>query len=168
MSSRNESAAMNVWQSTRGSHFSTDLPGVSASSGASGTAGPPHQVGLGFAYLKLLKYFLDPLLGSYVTSSVRPSVSPSVTKVLILPVISFLRFFASSYSLMSLKKWRSPIFEKKLFGPKMAKNGQNLAQNEVFGHFLEIASLVLANFAYDDRQAWCLTDEKYFGQILRI
>ena len=44
--------------------------------------------------------FLDPLLGSYVTSSVRQSV----TKVLILPVISFLRFFASSYSLMSLKK----------------------------------------------------------------
>ena len=54
----------------------------------------------------------------------------------------------------------------------MAKNGQNWAQNEVFGHFLEIASLVFANFAYDDRQAWCLTGEggfsgwkKYFGQI---
>ena len=31
----------------------------------------------------------------------------------------------------------------------MAKNGQNLAQNEVFGHFLEIASLVFANFAHD-------------------
>ena len=41
----------------------------------------------------------------------------------------------------------------KLFGPKIAKNGQNLAQNEVFGHFLEIASLVFANFAYGDRQA---------------
>ena len=54
----------------------------------------------------------------------------------------------------------------------MAKNGQNWAQNEVFGHFLEIASLVFANFAYDDRQAWCLTGDgglsgwkKYFGQI---
>ena len=54
----------------------------------------------------------------------------------------------------------------------MAKNGQNLAQNEVFGYFLEIASLVFANFAYDDRQAWCLTGDsglsgwkKYFGQI---
>ena len=35
----------------------------------------------------------------------------------------------------------------------MAKNGQNLAQNEVFGHFdfLKIASVVFANFAYDDR-----------------
>ena len=41
----------------------------------------------------------------------------------------------------------------------MAKNGQNLAQNEVFGHFLEIASLVFANFAYDDRQAQCLTGD---------
>ena len=38
----------------------------------------------------------------------------------------------------------------------MAKNCQNWALNEVFGHFLEIASLVSANFAYDDRQA-CLT-----------
>ena len=54
----------------------------------------------------------------------------------------------------------------------MAKNGQNLAQNEVFGHFLEIVSLVFANFAYGDRQAWYLTGngglsgwKKYFGQI---
>ena len=54
----------------------------------------------------------------------------------------------------------------------MAKNGQNLAQNEVFGHFLEIASLVFSNFAYDDKQAWYLTGngglsgwKKYFGQI---
>ncbi len=45
----------------------------------------------------------------------------------------------------------------------MAKNGQNWAQNEVFGHFLEIASLVFANFAYDDRQAWCLTDDGGFS-----
>ena len=35
----------------------------------------------------------------------------------------------------------------------MAKNGQNWAQNEVFGQFLEIASLDFANFEYDDRQA---------------
>ena len=33
----------------------------------------------------------------------------------------------------------------------MAKNGQIWAQNEVFGLFLEIASLDFANFAYDDR-----------------
>ena len=31
----------------------------------------------------------------------------------------------------------------------MAKSGQNLAQNEVFGRFLEISSLVFANFAYE-------------------
>ena len=54
----------------------------------------------------------------------------------------------------------------------MAKNGQNWAQNEVFGHFLEIASLDFDNFAYNDRQAWYLTGygglsrwKKYFGQI---
>ena len=41
----------------------------------------------------------------------------------------------------------------------MAKNGQNLAQNEVFGHFLEIASSVFANFSYGDRQAWFLTGD---------
>ena len=39
----------------------------------------------------------------------------------------------------------------------MAKNGQNRAQNEVFAHFLEIASLDFANFAYNNRQAWYLT-----------
>ena len=35
----------------------------------------------------------------------------------------------------------------------MAKNGQNWAQNEVFDHYLEIASLEFANFACNDRQA---------------
>ena len=35
----------------------------------------------------------------------------------------------------------------------MAKNGQKQAQNEVFGHFLELASLDFTNFAYNDRQA---------------
>ena len=54
---------------------------------------------------------------------------------------------------MSLKSDEARFSKKKLFGPKMAKNGRNLAQNEVFGHFLEIASLVFSNFAYDDRQA---------------
>ena len=49
---------------------------------------------------------------------------------------------------MSLEKWRSLIFEKKfcvqiinLFVSKL----------QVFGHFLEIASLDFANFAYFDR-----------------
>ena len=54
----------------------------------------------------------------------------------------------------------------------MAKNCQNWAQNEVLGHFLEIASLDFAKFSYIDRQAWYLTGygglqgwKKYFGQI---
>ena len=65
---------------------------------------------------------------------------------------------------MSLEKWRRPIFEKNIYWPK---NGQNWAQNAVFGHFLE-----LANFAYDDEEAWYLTRDgglkgwnKYLGQI---
>ena len=43
---------------------------------------------------------------------------------------------------MSLKKWRSPIFEK-----KMGKMVPNL---------LEFESLDLSDFAYYDRQAWYL------------
>ena len=39
----------------------------------------------------------------------------------------------------------------KLFGPKIAKNGQNLAQNEVIGHFFGDCVISFANFAYDDR-----------------
>ena len=85
--------------------------------------------------------------------SVRPSVSLS-DKVLILPIIRFFRFFCIKLAFYKRFKVTKPDFrKKKLFGPKMAKNGQNLAQNEVFGHFLEIASLVFANFAYGDRQA---------------
>ena len=56
---------------------------------------------------------------------------------------------------MGLEKWRSPIFEKKfcvqiihLFVSKLV----------VFGHFLEIASLDFANFAYFDRWDWYLTN----------
>ena len=59
---------------------------------------------------------------------------------------------------------------KKYFGQIWAKIGQILALKEVFGHFLEIASLLFANIAYDDKQVWYLTGDgglsgwkKYFG-----
>ena len=35
----------------------------------------------------------------------------------------------------------------------MGQNRPNFGHKKVFGHFLEIAWLVFANFAYDDRQA---------------
>ena len=54
------------------------------------------------------------VLWNQLRPPVSPSVSQSVTKVLLLPAISFLRFFASSYSLMSVQKWRSPISKKKV------------------------------------------------------
>ena len=38
---------------------------------------------------------------------------------------------------------------EKIFRPNMGQNRPNWD----FGHFLEILSLVFANFAYDDRQA---------------
>ena len=50
----------------------------------------------------LLANIFGPALGSYETSSVRQSVQS----------VSFLRFFASSYSLMSAQKWQSPISKK--------------------------------------------------------
>ena len=40
----------------------------------------------------------------------------------------------------------------------MGQNGQILATKSLFGHFLEIAWLVFANFAYDDRQAYLTGD----------
>ena len=41
----------------------------------------------------------------------------------------------------------------------MGQNRPNFGPKIGFGHFLEIASLVFANFAYDDRQAWYLTGD---------
>ena len=73
--------------------------------------------------------------------SVCLSVSQSVTKVLILPTIIFLRFFASRYSLMSLEKWRSPISKKKNVSPNCFTF---VSKIEVFCHFLEIAALDFA------------------------
>ena len=50
-----------------------------------------------------------------------------------------------------------PIFQKKLqFGDIWPRNRQKIAQIEVFGHFLDFASLVFLDFAHNDRWAWCL------------
>ena len=50
-----------------------------------------------------------------------------------------------------------PIFQKKLqFGDIWPRNCQKNAQVEVFGHFLDFASLVLLDFAHNDSWAWCL------------
>ena len=77
---------------------------------------------------------VPPLIGPaprVLCNQLRPSVSLSVclsvTKVLILPVISFLRFFASSYSLMSLKVTKPDFRKKNYLGQIWAKVGQILA-----------------------------------------
>ena len=88
--------------------------------------------------------------GSYVISSVSLSVRQSVTKVVILPDISFFWFFASSWPTMNDLKWRSPIFEKKIFGPKMGHLGPKMGLNEILGHFLVEYALVFAGCAYYD------------------
>ena len=94
--------------------------------------------------------------GSYKISSVCLSIRPSVTKVLILPAIGFLSFFAWSWGPWSGEKWRSPIFEKKCWGPNLGKKGPKWAKNEVFCLFPDIKSLEFASIAYGNRERWYL------------
>ena len=50
-----------------------------------------------------------------------------------------------------------PIFQKNLqFGDIWPRNRQEVAQIEVFGHFLNFASLVFLDFAHNGRWAWCV------------
>ena len=50
-----------------------------------------------------------------------------------------------------------PIFQKNLqFRDIWPRNRQKNLKIEVFGHFLDFASLVFLNFAHNDRWAWCL------------
>ena len=50
-----------------------------------------------------------------------------------------------------------PIFQKNLqFGDIWPWNRQKIAQIEVFGHFLDFASLVFLDFAHNHRWTWCL------------
>ena len=50
-----------------------------------------------------------------------------------------------------------PIFQKNLqFGDIWPRNHQKIAQIEVFGHFVDFASLVYLHFAHNDRCAWCV------------
>ena len=47
-----------------------------------------------------------------------------------------------------------PIFENNLqFGDISLQNRQKIAEIEVFGHFLDFASLVFLDFTHNDRQA---------------
>ena len=50
-----------------------------------------------------------------------------------------------------------PIFQENLqFRHIWPRNRQKIAQIEVFGHFLDFASLGFLDFAHNDRWAWCL------------
>ena len=50
-----------------------------------------------------------------------------------------------------------PIFQENLqFRHIWPRNRQKIAQIEVFGHFLDFASLGFLDFAHNDRWVWCL------------
>ena len=51
---------------------------------------------------------------------------------------------------MSVEKWRSPIFEKKIKGQLGPKRGQN----GVLGHFLVQNALVFADFVFYDPEVY--------------
>ena len=53
-------------------------------------------------------------------------------------------------------------FEWNLFFRKI-QNRQKIAQIELFGNFLDFASLVFLDFAHNDRWAWCLVVFLQFG-----
>ena len=49
------------------------------------------------------------------------------------------------------------FFRRKLqFGDIWPRNRQNIAQIEVFGHFIHFVWLVFLDFAHNDRWTWCL------------
>ena len=49
-----------------------------------------------------------------------------------------------------------------------ARNHQKIVQIEVFGHFLDFASLVFLDFAHNDRWAWCLVVFLQFGGPVNV
>ena len=63
--------------------------------------------------------------------------------------------------------WMKTIFQKNLqFGDIWPRNRQKIAQIEVFGHFLNFASLVFLLFAHSDRWTWCpVVFLQFFGPI---
>ena len=66
-----------------------------------------------------------------------------------------LKLVPNSLKLVSI--WLKPIFQKNLqFGYIWPWNRQKIAQFDVFGHFLDFASLLFFDFAYNGRWTWCL------------
>ena len=61
-----------------------------------------------------------------------------------------------SYRPVSILPLLSKVYEKVLYGDIWTRNRQKIAQIEVFGHFLDFASLVFLDFGHNDRWAWCL------------
>ena len=65
--------------------------------------------------------------------------------------------------------WIKPIFEKNLqFGDIWPRNRKKIVQIEVFGHFLDFATLVFLDFAHNDRWAWCLVVFLQFGGPVNV
>ena len=61
------------------------------------------------------------------------------------------------------------IFQKSLqFWDIWSQNRQKIVQIEVFGYFLDFASLVFLDFARNDRLAWCLVDVLQFAGSVNV
>ena len=63
------------------------------------------------------------------------------------------------------------IFQKNLqFRDIWPGNRQKIAQTDVFGHFLDFASLVFLDFAYNDRSGWvwCLVVFLQFAGLVNV
>ena len=91
--------------------------------------------------------FVGPTLGPLNPGpSVSLSVSLSVTKVIIFPLQGFFWYCTQSYIIISGKKWRSPILQKKIhsgyFGTFIAK----MAKNRGFCHFASFWLLRFCSF----------------------
>ena len=65
--------------------------------------------------------------------------------------------------------FNEPVFQKNLqFGDITPRHRQKISQIEVFGHFLDFASLDFLDFAHNDRLAWCLVNFLQFAGPVNV
>ena len=65
--------------------------------------------------------------------------------------------------------FNEPIFQKNLqFGDITPRHRQKNSKIEVFGHFMDFASLDFLDFAHNDRLAWCLVNFLQFAGPVNV
>ena len=104
-------------------------------------------------------HVFGPALGSYVISSVRLSVCPSVCqwqKFSYFLSLVFLDFLHQVSLLWMEKSDEARFSKKKCGGPNLGKKGPKWAKNEVFCLSLDKKSLEFASIAYGNRERWYL------------